>query len=310
MHKTKTSVISGLHRSGTTYVGRVLSLAKATAIIHEPYNHTWGLEYAPSTYTYWQADNPSIEADNIVLKTLAFKGNFTKPALIKKNKNNWNKFYFRYFGGKQHAQWLKLWLQNSIKAPPANIIWKDPFCTFMVDYLTNIYNMKAVCMVRHPSAHYYSVKKQNWRFNINFLTRQSKLLADYGEGIDPALWKKAENDNLTSIALLWKIMARQLHACNKDNENILLVCHEDLCMDTVVIFRRICSHFEIDFTPKMAKYIQKTTKGSSVDAVDGNVHDFVRNSKALTDSWKSNLKHVEQEAILKVVGKDVKLFYT
>ena len=60
MSETKTSVISGLHRSGTTYVGRVLSLAKAITNIHEPFNHVWGLEYAPSTYTYWQADSPSL----------------------------------------------------------------------------------------------------------------------------------------------------------------------------------------------------------------------------------------------------------
>ena len=54
-------------------------------------------------------------------------------------------------------------------------------------------------------------------------------------------------------------------------------------MDAEVEFDRICSHLGVNFTPRMIKYIKKTTLGSSVEAAGGNVHGFVRNSKALID---------------------------
>lgn len=306
MKKTKTGVICGLHRSGTTYIGRILSLTSSTSVIHEPFNPVWGLEYAPPTYTYWRAEHASSCAEEVVRKALMFQGSFSKPV---SNKYGWRKTRYKFFGGKQHLQWTRLKLLKFLHMAPKHIIWKDPFCTFMVDYLSRISNMRIVCMIRHPCAHYYSVSKQNWHFDISNLTRQKKLLTDYGMGISEHLWEKAKGDNLTSIALLWKIMIRMLTSLSKQDNNILLVRHEDLCTKPEVELGYICNCLGISFTPRMRKYINRTSHGSSAEALDGKVHDFVRDSKALVDVWKNNLPKRKQEILLHIIGEDIKQFY-
>ncbi|MCD6486472.1 MAG: sulfotransferase [Syntrophobacterales bacterium] len=306
MKNTKTGVICGLHRSGTTYVGRILSLSSSTSVIYEPFNSVWGLQYAPPSYTYWRAEDASSYAEKIVQKALMFQGNFSKPL---STKYGWRKTKYKFFGGKKHLQWKKLKLLEFLHMVPKHVIWKDPFCTFMVDYLSRIYNMKIVCMIRHPCAHYYSVSKQNWFFDIRNLTRQKKLLTDYGTGNPEYLWEKAKSDNLTSIALLWKIMIRMMTSLNKQNNNLMIVRHEDLCIQPEVEVERICKFLGVGFTPRMRKYIHITSHGLYAEALNGNEHDYVRNSKALVDIWKSKLPEREQEMVLQIIGEDIKNFY-
>ncbi len=305
MKETKPVVICGLHRSGTTYVGRILSLTSSTYVLHEPFNPIWGLDYAPSTYTYWTKNNTNSDADEIVCKAMAFCGKFAKPT---SNKCGLQKIRYQVLGGKQHFQWKLLKILKILRMPPVHIVWKDPFCTFMVDYLTRICKIKTVVMVRHPCAHYYSVNKQNWHFDIGNLIGQQELINDFGMGISEDHWEKAKNDNLVSIVLLWKIMSRMLASVGEQNDNLLLVRHEDLCMDPENEIHRICKHMGINFTLSMKKYIKITSQGSSAEAPEGQVHSFQRNSKALVNVWRENLSRDQIKTLLEIVGEDLKTF--
>lgn len=305
MKETKPVVICGLHRSGTTYVGRILSLADSTYVLHEPFNPVWGLEYAPSTYTYWTKDNTNSDADEIVCKAMAFYGKFVKPT---SNKRGLQKIRYKVLGGKQHLQWNALKLKKFLGMPPENIVWKDPFCTFMVDYLTRICKIKTVVMVRHPCAHYSSVDKQNWHFDIGNLTGQQKLINDFGKGIPEGYWEKAKNDNLVSIALLWKLMSRMLASVSEKNDNLLLVRHEDLCLDPENEIHRICMHIGMDFTSPMTNYIKVTSQGPSAEAPAGQVHGFQRDSRALINIWRKNLSRDQVTTLLEIVDEDLQTF--
>ncbi len=307
MKKTNTGVICGLHRSGTTYIGRILSLSHSTSVIYEPFNDVWGLEYAPPRYTYWRAEDASSYAEEILQKALLFQGSFSKPV---STKSGWRKTGYKLFGGERHLQWNRLKLLQFLRMTPDHVIWKDPFCTFMIDYLSIIYNMKIVCMIRHPCAHYHSVSKQNWSFDISNLTRQKKLLNDYGFGISEHLWEKAKGDNLTSTALLWKIMSRLVTSISKKDNNLLLVRHEDLCMKPEAEIDHICKWLGVCFTSRMRSYVDTTSHGLYAESLNGKEHDFVRNSKALVDVWKSKVPKEKQNIILDIIGEDIKPFYT
>jgi len=306
--KSKTSIICGLHRSGTTYVGRMLSLSRSCHVIHEPFNPVWGLGYAPPTYTYWDNKDAkqTLKSEIIIHKALSYKGNFCKPL---HTKHGLQKIIYRAFGGKQHIQWQYLRLLKIFRLQPEHIIWKDPFCTFLADYLTQVCNMKMICMIRHPCAHYYSVRKQNWKFDINDLTRQDHLISNYGQGILESWWERAQSDNLVSIALLWKIMIRMMLSISNGNDNILLVRHEDLCINPEDECTRICEHLNIPFNHHMKRYVNKTTSGTAIDAPKGRVHGFKRDSKALVNLWKKELTRGEIDMILQIMEQDIKSTY-
>ena len=308
MKKTDTFLITGLHRSGTTYVGRILSLADSIVVLHEPFNPVFGLEYAPPTYFYLSGNCSDSNIEEIIYKVKAYYGNFSKPAA--NNNRLLYKMIFSILGGKQHVKWHTLKIRNFFKILPEYIAWKDPFCTFMIDYFTRIQKMKSMVMVRHPCAHYYSVKKQNWYFDIDHITRQKKLINDFGTGIPKDYWEKAKNDNLlTSTALLWKLMSRLVTSANEANDNLLIVRHEDLCKDPTVEIDRICNHFGLKFSLPMQKYIKITSTSSSAEASTGQVHGLNRDSKALINIWRENLSQDQQKALLQVVGDDIRPFY-
>ena len=302
---TITSVITGLHRSGTTYVGHILNLSKSTITVHEPFNSISGLRYAPPVYIYITAKSP-VKLTQPIDNALLFHGNFVKPADI--SNSHLKNLRYKLIGGKQHAVWNMLKMLDLLNLLPEHIIWKDPFAIFMVGYLTKVRKVKVVVLIKHPCAHYYSVKKQNWFFDIDKLTDQKELIRCFGQDISEEYWKQAKSDNMISIALLWKIMSRYINTFI-NNDSVMIVRHEDLCTTPYEVFHKICNHLDMCCTSRMRKRIGQTTENRSVESSEGQQHDFMRNSKLLKNIWREKLSLSDQKKILKVVGNDIRPFY-
>ncbi len=45
-------LVTGIHRSGTTFVGKILSLPRSVGYIHEPFNTVFGINGIPHEYYY------------------------------------------------------------------------------------------------------------------------------------------------------------------------------------------------------------------------------------------------------------------
>ncbi|HET7483187.1 MAG TPA: sulfotransferase family protein, partial [Actinomycetota bacterium] len=61
MSETPPIVVTGSHRSGTTWVGRIMALSRGTGYIHEPLNPSrrpgWGAGRVPYWYLYVCSEN-------------------------------------------------------------------------------------------------------------------------------------------------------------------------------------------------------------------------------------------------------------
>jgi hypothetical protein len=44
------NIVTGMHRSGTTYVGRILGLCDKVDVFHEPFNRHFGLKGVKKNY--------------------------------------------------------------------------------------------------------------------------------------------------------------------------------------------------------------------------------------------------------------------
>lgn len=300
-----TGIICGLHRSGTTYIGKILKYAPDTRVLQEPFNYKYGIEGVPSWYPYISQSDPDPKVSKLIDILTRLEGRWSEP----EGGEGWRRNIARLIGNRQQRRWRLLKVKRVMKNLPRNIIWKDPFCTFMVDYLTRENNFPVVCMIKHPCAFYYSVKKQNWQFDVDHLLRQSALIQRFGSDVSGDVWQLASENNLLSLSLQWKLMARVVSHSRHQNKKLLLVRHEDFCNAPEIWIEKICNHLNIPLTQKMLNYVSKTTRGSVVEGPPGVAELYERDSNSLQHIWKKNLSVLDQREVLDVVGKDLQLFY-
>jgi len=299
-------VVCGLHRSGTTYVGEVLKRCDDILVIHEPFNLLTGHEKVSRWYPSDLNDGNKENITSLVNDVLNYKGSLKKREGAYKGVAG---CFYRLIGGRNHLHWFYLALLKKLRASPKNVIWKDPFCTFMTSYLSNELQMPIVIVMKHPCSFVYSVQKQDWSFKVSWLRNNHMLIHKYGQGISDELWRQAESCNITSLSLLWKVMARYSSDIATNNALVHFVRHEDLCDDPLQAFNLILGHFGLTMSSEVKAYINETTSGSVLEGKKGDTRLFSRDSKKLAVLWKEKLTADEQEKIISIVGEDLNLIY-
>ncbi len=295
-------VICGLHRSGTTYVGRLLSESRRFPVIHEPMNIHYGIKNVPIVYPYVETiDDKYSEVFN---NAANLKCSWNKDAESIEN-SDLKRLIYRATGGRSGLRWDVLRLRKILHMQPEKICWKDPFASLATPYLIRHLNASVICMVRHPAAIHYSTNKQGWRFDIQNLMRQPDLISRYGNDIPDLHWELAKNHAAASIALLWKFMVRINTPLAQKEKKLLIVTHEQFCIKPIEMAKLICDHASIEFTPKMEKFVSIHSAGEKAESKNGDIHDFRRNSKALVDIWRGHLSSREEEMMKDIVGNEV-----
>jgi len=193
--------------------------------------------------------------------------------------------------------------------PFQTLCLKDPFATFAVGSMIESYGAKAVCLTKHPCALYISQKRRGQATHIEDLFAQRKLRGRYAGDISDSTWESAMRHNPAGVALLWKIMARAITSQAEDITGLVIVRHEDLCVDPKETIKAICAHFGIVFDRRIEKYIGETSTGNRIYAKPGILHSFKRNSLALKDAWRGEIDPQEEAMIREVVGEDIHLLY-
>jgi hypothetical protein len=172
-------LISGTHRSGTTWVGNVLSKNPNYEMVYEPFNlnnkpgrHWINFE---NWFTYISKENEQAYKAGLS-KTYSFQ---YSPWLKLSDMPNWNGIKQCYFEAKAYRKF-----RREKKTP----LIKDPIAFFSAPYLAETFNMKVVILIRHPAAFVSSLKRMSWDFNGLDLLRQPLLmkhvLTDYMEELE------------------------------------------------------------------------------------------------------------------------------
>lgn len=164
-------------------------------------------------------------------------------------------------------------------------------------------------MIKHPCALYISQKRRGKAESIEDLFDQHGLRGRYAGDISAATWKLAIQNNPAGVALLWKIMARAITSQSEELRDLLIVRHEDLCLDPAEVIKGICAHFNIAYNHRIEKYLHNTSRDDKVYAKVGKLHSFKRNSLALKDAWHSVIAPQDEEMIQEVIGDDFYLIF-
>ncbi len=269
MNKPKPILVTGSHRSGSTWIGKILALPREVKYISEPFNPKIGLKQIKDWFLYINQDNQDSYVQAID-KLLKFKGDIpvNLPAL---------------------KYWSNAFLPG-VKRP----LLKDPIACMSADWLARKFNMQVVVIVRHPAAFYASLKRVNWHFDFANFSKQDRLMADYLADYR-SLIVKEHKSFVEEAATLWLCIYHVLDRYLVQHPDWIVVRHEDVSLQPVAEFKRMYLSLGLNMTSEIEQQIIKSSGGhNQVEATPGQELDLNRDSSQLVKNWK---KHVtDQEA--------------
>ncbi|MGF1492532.1 MAG: sulfotransferase [Microcoleaceae cyanobacterium] len=295
--------ITGVPRSGTTFVGMNLSLPKEVDYIHEPFNPQCGVPGITEWYRYVR---PSLDTEMMQhyhqLTQQIFSYNFSLRTNVPAN-DPWQRRVVKQLIGSRGPWYLRMAKLNPFHQ--AAII-KDPIGSLMAEYLYTHFKVKPVIVVKHPASFIASIKRVNFRPSPDKLNDQPYLIQDFFAD-EAEVFARDWSDPVLAAAAFWRIVYKVLLEQASRYPDWRVLTHEQLSQAPVETFKQLYSDVELPWSESIHQKILKQTQGNlSAEARKGRVQDFKRNSADIFKLRRDSLSLQERQSIFEIV-KDVAL---
>ena len=307
----KICIVTGSHRSGTTWIGNTIAKGTNSAYIWEPFNlkvpyskrSSYGKSFLKIENWYHLVENSDDQICNDLAhlfnkRELDIKGILSiLPKSLKKNP-------------KATLKWLINDSKLSINLKINNsAIIKDPIMLFSTEYISKKLKSKCILITKDPRSFYNSLKKASWGFdfkNIYYPCTRFQHLNEYIYEVEERLHKGALLDP-KSIGLLWNILHKHMYYLSKFN-NFKLIKYEDICEDPVLHLDKLAVFAT---TKKLSKKIKSRIHYEQNNKVsDSQKIQMIRheNSKKISRLWQSQLSFNELIELEKKCDKILNIF--
>lgn len=303
INNKKPILVTGSHRSGTTWVGKMLAASPKVGYIHEPFNPT----HRPGTYTaklpHWflyvteENEAPYYEP---MKNTLAFR--FSLGAELPAIRS------LRHVGrmAKNYKNFSTYRLRQAIP------LIKDPIALFSAEWLAARFDMSVITLIRHPAAFAYSIRRLNWQHNFNGFLQQPMLMRDHLAPFASEIEEYAQHpqDILDQAILLWRMMHHVILTYQNAHKDWTFLRHEDMSEDPQQHFTYLYKSLNLEFTDKVRTTIDDYTNASNPSDPHKKHVLTKRDSKSNIKSWKKKLTEAEITHIRTKVEDVAHIFYT
>ena len=295
-------LVTGIHRSGTTWIGKMLAAAGGLTYANEPLNviHRQGVlgMEIKHWYTYIIEENESqyLPAFQNLLK-LRY-GLFRELGALRSRKDimRMGRDFFLFTSGRLRRN---------------HVLLKDPFASFSMPWFVERLNCQVVVSIRHPAGFVSSLKRLNWPFQLEDLLAQPLLMRDFLEQDRVDLESVVADDVIGRASLLWKVLYRSVHQTLQIHPRLISVRHEDLSRDPVQGFKGLFQILGYAFTPAVERIILNTSSSENPAKLSKNkTHSVKLDSRASLDNWKQILTPEEITRIRKMTESVSPLFYS
>lgn len=292
MHKSKPILVTGAHRSGTTWVGKIIAHSPLVHYIHEPFN----IDYNPGKFKpghWFQYITRENETPMYQQIEELVNNPIPSPAVSPKSKGIRQLLnFFKPLSGQQR------------------VLIKDPIAVFSVEWLVQRFNMDAVVMIRHPAAFVDSIRERNWTHDFSHFLNQPLLMEEHLSSFKEEIVKFTQKkyDIIDQAILLWKLIYYMVGKYREKHPEWLYIKHEDLSLHPVMGFEEIFKYLNIRLSKEIKKMIQEHS--NDANPIDGDVHSIKRNSKATINKWKNKFTGKEKKKIRDSVEHISRKFYS
>jgi hypothetical protein len=294
-------LVTGTHRSGTTWVGKMLAADSSVAYISEPLNvlHRPGV-FRPKVKHWYQYVCEENQDEYLpgFKELLEFDYHLWDEIRSLKSRRD----FFRM--GRDFAIFYNGLMRGQ------RILLKDPFAVFSTEWFAKCLNCRIVIAVRHPAAFVSSLKRLNWPFDFQDLLDQPLLMRDFLEPYREQMETARHEDIIGQASLLWNLIYRTVHTTLQRNPEFIAVRHEDLSLEPVNGFHKLYDSLGLDFTKRVEKSI--LTSSSSENPAEPsrkNIYSVKLDSRSNLDTWKKRLTADEIQRIRARTEEVSQLFY-
>jgi len=296
-------LVTGSHRSGSTFVGHVIAKSRKFTYMSEPFHYEDGIRGVEHWFPYATVSKPNYYSRQVdEFFNLEFEYKYHRKGSILRR-------IYSIVTGTDPS--LKSKYFKTIGKLYSNMLIKDPLSAFLSNYMQKYQNVSVLILVRHPLAFYTSLKRLGFRFDFKSFLTQEDLMEDFLKD-EESLIKKNNLSYEEEVGLLWRCIYKILTSFyeeNRDNKKWLLKKHEDICLNPIVEFEDIFRFLGLKFDKSVKNYIRKCTKSNNpVEAPKNKEHYLFRDSSQLANYWKAK---VEKEAVnvIRKITEDVAIKY-
>lgn len=296
-------VVSGIHRSGTTFLGEILSRTNSLSCWHEPFNPVFGIEGLKLAYPYAGPTGECLPdgVESAMMEVLNLKCKFRKhiPGEI-----GWKAIARLVVGGRGDIDKIKILFERYILNNNKQLLLKDPFLVLLVPYLVGNFDAKVIVSVRHPCAVWASVKRMNWTFDFS----------NFG---GETFWRELDmtDDDLNrlpeveKIAFLWRFIYERVVKWVDVKRGCLLFKHEAMCLNPMAELESVLDFVGILKPRNFQSLIEEYMVGGAIEVASGRLHEFKRDSRSMVDNWRSKLNDHDVCVIKEITGSVVESIY-
>lgn len=276
-------LVTGSHRSGSTWVGKMLALSPSVAYVHEPFNpchprHICRAEF-PLWFQYICDENQSKFA-GAVEDCLHFRRYWSKELPTANSTGD----VIRLLRSSARAAEVRFLRKRPLV--------KDPIAVFSAEWLARRFNVETVVLIRHPAAFAGSLKAAGWSHPFSHFLEQPLLMQHHLTSFRRAIeeFAKRDRDVVDQAILLWNLVHYMILGYRRNHPEWLYVRHEDISRAPVEEFRRLYAKLGLSFSVRIRKAIAGFC---THDSPEGNTDPLKRDSRANILGWKERLTSEE-----------------
>jgi hypothetical protein len=248
-------LVTGMHRSGTSWLGAMLAAGGDFINIGEPLNasnrQTIFPQRVPLWYLHITADN---EADFLPYyeDAVAFRAH---PILDVKR--------MRLGSPRDPIRIARHWGSYALgRLQRRRLLIKDPFAVFSIDWFVRRLACQVVVTVRHPVAVVSSLKRLRFSFDFDNLLRQPSLmdgrLRHFRSAVETSL--SSHDDIIGQGSLLWRIIYESIREFDQETSRaVKVVRHEDLSLNPLLHSVGLYNWLGLSVTEKAKRAIEAST---------------------------------------------------
>lgn len=281
-------LVTGAHRSGSTWVGRTLAISPQIGYIFEPFNvkHRVGIFPAevPHWFQYVCTENEQTYFEPM-RRMLDFR--YHLWAQLRDLRKPW------------HLRFLIQDWPTSVSHRRAGCrpLVKDPLALFSAPWMAERFGMQVVMIIRHPAAFVASLRNAQWGHPFVDFLEQPLLMRDYLDAYEQEIRRHADGsgDLVDQAILLWCLLYSSVARMRERFADWIYVRHEDLSAEPVEAFRKLYGDLGIAFTPAVKNQIAKNTSSGNPATLKPGKTAFSakRDPRANLKMWKQRLSESE-----------------
>jgi len=294
-------LITGIPRSGTTWVGRVLCAGQGAGYVNEPFN----LATSPGTMRVpvdrWY---PHVTAENEgeILPALGPLLRFEYPLARELPR-------CRTYNDVLHTL---SWWRNSVRSKGRRPLVKEPHAVFSTEWFARRLGSDVLVTVRNPAAVVSSWKRLGWDFDFANLLEQPALVRDllgpFRADMERAL--EPSRDLVDRVALLWHVVYRTVADYRNRFPGFHIVRQEDLSREPAEGYRALYAALGLPLTREAEVAIAAASSADNPkETTVEKPHETRLDSRANLTSWKQRLSDDEVDRVRNVTEETAALFY-